>query len=283
MRIALAVLALLSLPAADFTQAPGKIAVGVCLDASRFAAARAAGFDYVEVGASRVAALGDEEFEQLAVDSARLRIPVAAANGFIPATIRLTGPGIDTAAQEAYVAKTLQRLKRLGVSKVVFGSGAARRVPEGFPKEQAFTQLVNFCRRIAPIARENGITIAIEPLRRQETNIVNTAKEGLALVKAVDRPEIKLLVDYYHLSEEGESPDVLLDAGAAIVHIHVANPKGRVYPLSADESDYARFFRNLCAIGYAGGVSIEGSTEDFDHEAPRAIAMLRAGLSCGAR
>jgi len=90
-------------------------------------------------------------------------------------------------------------------------------------------------------------------------------------------------VDYYHLSEEAESPDILLEAGAAIAHIHVANPKGRVYLLSADESDYGRFFRNLCAIGYKGGVSVEASTKNFEAEAPVAIAMLRKGLACGAR
>jgi len=273
----------LSLSGSAFAQTPGQIRVGVCLEAARFEAAQAAGFDYVEIGASRVAALSEEEFQKLTADVKRLRIPVAAANGFIPGTIKLTGPEIDKSAQEAYVARTLGRLKALGVSTVVFGSGAARRVPDGFSGEGAFGQLVDFCRRIAPLARDNAITIVIEPLRKQETNIINSAKEGLRLVKAVDRPEIKLLVDYYHLSEEAESPDVLLEAGASIAHIHVANPKGRVYPLSADESDYGRFFRNLCTIGYKGGVSIEASTKNFEAEAPVGIAMLRKGLACAAR
>jgi len=283
MRLAAAVVSLLLLPAGTFAQPQARITVGACLDASRFEAARAAGFDYVEIGASRVAGLADEEFQKLAADVKGLRIPVAAANGFIPGTIKLVGPAIDKAAQEAYVSKTLDRLKTLGVTRVVFGSGAARRVPDGIPRDEAFDQLVDFCRRIAPIARHDGITIAIEPLRKQETNIINTAKEGLALVKAVDRPEVKLLVDYYHLSEEGESPDIVLEAGVNLVHVHVANPRGRVYPVSADESDYARFFRNLCAIGYTGGVSVEASTKDFDAEAPAAIAMLRKGLACGRR
>jgi len=283
MRLAAAVVSLLLLPAGTFAQPQARITVGACLDASKFEAARAAGFDYVEIGASRVAGLADEEFQKLAADVKGLRIPVAAANGFIPGTIKLVGPAIDKAAQEAYVSKTLDRLKTLGVTRVVFGSGAARRVPDGIPRDEAFDQLVDFCRRIAPIARDDGITIAIEPLRKQETNIINTAKEGLALVKAVDRPEVKLLVDYYHLSEEGESPDIVLEAGVNLVHVHVANPRGRVYPVSADESDYARFFRNLCAIGYTGGVSVEASTKDFDAEAPAAIAMLRKGLACGRR
>jgi sugar phosphate isomerase/epimerase len=66
-----------------------------------------------------------------------------------------------------------------------FGSGGARRVPDGFSKDEAFAQLVAFGTRIAPEAKAHGITVVIEPLRRQETNIINTAAEGFALVKAV--------------------------------------------------------------------------------------------------
>lgn len=262
-------------------QAPARVPVGVCLDADKFEAAQAAGFDYVEIGASKVAGLTDEEFRQLAARVAHLRIPVAAANGFIPAAIKLVGPEIDKERQAVYVATCLERLKTLGVKVVVFGSGGARRVPDGFARDEAFAQLVDFCRRIAPVARANGITIAIEPLRRQETNIVNSAREGLALVKAVDRPEIQLLVDYYHLTEEGESPDVLLEAGKQLAHIHVANPHGRVYPAAASEADYAPFFRNLCKAGYTGRVSIEGATTDFATQAPRALEFLRGALACG--
>ena len=152
-------------------------------------------------------------------------------------------------------------------------------MPDGFPREEALGQLVDFCRRIAPLARDNGITIAIEPLRRQETNIINSAREGLALVSAVDRPEIQLLVDYYHLAEEGESADILLEAGRRLVHTHLANPQGRVSS-SPDESNYAPFFRNLCAIGYTGRLSIEASTPDFAAQAPPSLAMLRKALAC---
>jgi D-psicose/D-tagatose/L-ribulose 3-epimerase len=283
MRILPGLVLSLLFPCAVSGQAPGKVQVGVCLDADKFEAAQAAGFDYVEIGASKVAGLTDDEFRQLATRVADLRIPVAAANVFIPAMIKIVGPDIDKARQESYVGKTLGRLRTLGVSVVVLGSGGARRVPEGFAREEAFAQLVDFCRRIAPLARETGITVAIEPLRRQETNIINTAREGLALVKAVDRSEIKLLVDYYHLAEESESADVLLEAGKQIVHAHIANPQGRVYPLSPDEAGYAGFFENLCKIRYSGRLSIEASTSDFATQAPRSLAMLRKALACEAR
>jgi sugar phosphate isomerase/epimerase len=264
-------------------QAPGPPRIGVCVDPDRFEAAQAAGFDYAETNASRVAALSDQDFEKLAAQVAQLRIPVAASMSFIPGAIKLTGPEVDPARQVAYVTATLARLKRLGVKVVVFGSGGARRVPDGFSRDEAFAQLVDFCRRIAPVARDNGITIVVEPLRKQETNIINTAREGLALVKAVDRPEIRLLVDYYHLAEEGENADIIAEAGPLLAHTHIANPTGRVYPLSLDESAYGGFFANLCRIGYTGRLSIEASTKDFASDAPKSLALLRSARACGTK
>jgi D-psicose/D-tagatose/L-ribulose 3-epimerase len=283
MRPLLAIVCLLLVPGLALAQTPGRAQIGICVDPDRFEAAQAAGFDYVETNASRVAALTDEEFQKLAAQVVQLKIPLAASMSFIPAAIKLTGPETDPAKQMAYVTGVLGRLKQLGVKVVVFGSGGARRVPDGFSKDEAFTQLVDFCRRIAPVARENGITIVVEPLRKQETNIINTAREGLALVRAVDRPEVRLLVDYYHLAEEGEDPAIIAEAGSLVAHTHIANPKGRVFPLSPDESPYAGFFSNLCTIKYKGRISVEASTKDFASEAPKALAMLRNARACGTK
>jgi sugar phosphate isomerase/epimerase len=283
MKVSTALVLCLLVPGLAFGQAASRPQVGICVDPDKFDAAQAAGFDYVETNASRVAALSDEEFGKLAAQVSQLKIPLAASMSFIPSAIKLTGPDVDPAKQMSYVTGVLGRLKQLGVKVVVLGSGGARRVPDGFSREEAFAQLVDFCRRIAPVARANGITIVVEPLRKQETNIINTAREGLALVKAVDRPEIRLLVDYYHLSEEGENPDIIGEAGPLLAHAHIANPTGRVYPLSLDESAYGGFFANLCKIGYQGRLSVEASTKDFAAEAPQAIALLRKARACGTK
>jgi sugar phosphate isomerase/epimerase len=283
MQAAFATVCLLLMPWLAMAQGAPRPQIGVCVDPDRFEAAQAAGFDYVETNASKVAALTDEEFRKLAAQVAQLKIPLAASMSFIPGAIKLTGPDVDPAKQMTYVTGVLGRLKQLGVKVVVLGSGGARRVPDGFSKDEAFTQLVDFCRRIAPVARDNGITIVVEPLRKQETNIINTAREGLALVRAADRPEIRLLVDYYHLAEEGEHADIIAEAGPLLAHTHIANLKGWVYPLNLDESAYVGFFSNLCKIGYRGRLSVEASTTDFATEAPQAIALLRNARACGVR
>jgi D-psicose/D-tagatose/L-ribulose 3-epimerase len=254
----------------------GKVPVGFCVGLKGLETAKAAGFDYVELGVSEIAALSDAEFDAALERTKQVGIPTPNANLFLPGSIRLTGPqatGPDE--QMAYVKKAFGRLQRLGVKIVCFGSGGARRVPEGFPKEEAFKQLIAFGKRIAPEARANGITVVVEPLRSQESNIINTAAEGLALVKAVADPNFELLIDFYHLASEKEDPAIILEAREHIRHLHMANPQGRVFPLKWDEFDYAPFFANLRQIGYAGRISIEASSRDMPTEAPQAIALLR--------
>ena len=107
-----------------------------------------------------------------------------------------------------------------------------------------------------------------------ESNIINTAAEGLQLVKAVDRENIKLLIDYYHLVMEKENPEIILDAGSYIKHIHFANPAGRVYPIEAEDG-YIRFMDLLKGVGYEGRISVEAYTKDFCHDAKRSVEILR--------
>ena len=272
--------ALAVLSTSPAAQQAGKVLVGYCVGLKGLETAKAAGFDYVELGVSEIAALSDADFEAALERVKQAGIPTPNANLFLPGSIRLTGPqATDPEEQMAYVRKAFARLNRLGVRIVCFGSGGARRVPEGFPKEEAFQQLVAFGKRIAPEARANGITVVIEPLRRQETNIINTTAEGFELVKAVGDPNFELLIDFYHLASEKEDPAIILQVRDHIRHLHMANPQGRVFPLEWAEFDYAPFFANLRKIGYAGRISVEASSPDIPTQGPRAIALLRRAFA----
>jgi D-psicose/D-tagatose/L-ribulose 3-epimerase len=268
-----ALLVILSL--ADLSGQDRRVEIGLCTGLKGIDAAKAGGFEYVELATSEIAALSDADYESAVARIRQLGLPAPVANLFLPATLKVTGPDIDREEQIRYVRKAFERLSRIGTALVVFGSGGARRVPDGFAKDDAFKQLVDFGRRAAGEARSHGITIAIEPLRRQETNIINSAAEGLELVDAVNDPNFQLMIDFYHLASEGEDPAVVLRARAHLRHLHMANPQGRVFPLAWDEYDYAPFFANLRAIGYDRRISVEATPKDFPVEAPRAIALLR--------
>jgi len=268
-----AIAALATLPSARAQN--HTVQVGLCTPLRNIEAAKSAGFDYLELGTTELAGLSDADFDKAVADVKRLGVQTPVTNLFLPATLKVTGPDIDREQQMAYVRKAFDRLSRLGTQIVVFGSGGARRVPDGFSKDEGLKQLIDFGRRAAGEARSRGITIAIEPLRREETNIVNSAGEGLALVDAIADPNFQLMIDFYHLASEHEDPAIVLRANQHIRHLHVANPQGRVYPAEWSEFDYSPFFANLKKIGYDKRISVEATAKDFPVEAPRAIALLR--------
>ena len=251
------------------------VQVGFCTPLANIEAAKAAGFDYAELATTEIAGLSDADFEQAAARLRQSGMATPAANLFLPPTLKVTGPAIDQDQQMAYVRRAFARLSRLGTQIVVFGSGPARTVPEGFPKDRAFQQLVDFGRRIAPEARARGITVTIEPQRHEETNIINSAGEGLDLVNAIGDPNFQLMIDFYHLALEKEDPAIVIRAGAHIRHLHTANPDGRVFPLKWEEYNYGPFFAALRQIGYDQRISVEASTKNLSADAPIAVALLR--------
>lgn len=161
-----------------------------------------------------------------------------------------------------YARAALERAGRLGVEVVVFGSAPAKNVPQGFPYAEAWKQLVALLRRLGPIAAEHGITIAIEPISRPESNFINRLVDGLRLAREVRHPNVQVLVDYYHLKRELESPEVILEAGKMLRHVHFASFAGRTFPKVWD-AGLMGFFACLERAGYRGRCSVEAGTQNF--------------------
>src|SRR4030042_1571082 len=155
------------------------------------------GFDYVEVPRAQMVDLNYKEFSSLKEKVGSSGLKCEACNNFFPASIRLTGNDVDYGKTEAYLGKALGRAAQLGVKVIVLGSPKSKNVPEGYPMDKAWSQLVELLRNIDPLVRTRGITVAIEPLNKLESNIINTVAEGLQLSRTVGRENIKLLVDYY--------------------------------------------------------------------------------------
>lgn len=265
----------LIMSSAGMGQEQPRIQIGVC---GNLKAAREAGFDYVEISASSIAGMSDAEFEKLLKSAAEARFPVYSSNGFFPRNIRLTGPKVDPAKQMEYLNKLLPRLHKLGVKISVLGSGVAREIPKGFPPDEGYRQMVDFCKRLGPLARTNDIIVVIEPLNKGECNLITTVQEGLEFIKAVSDPNIKIHADIYHMAIDKESADIILKAGAELKHVHIANPRNRAFPLASDEFDYKPYFAALKAIGYTGGISIEGAARNFKTDGPRSCAFLKDTL-----
>ncbi|MCC8164308.1 MAG: sugar phosphate isomerase/epimerase [Lachnospiraceae bacterium] len=234
------------------------------------------GYDYVELPLAEMTALSDEEFEEIKKTVERSGIRCETCNNFFPGTIRLTGADVHMDEVLAYADKALGRAEELGVQYVVFGSGKAKGVPEGFPMDEGYAQVVELLKKVSPLAVKHNITIVIEQLRRAECNLINSFAEGCKLSADASVPNVKVLVDFYHMTVENEPVENILTMGKEnLRHVHFANPTGRVYPNLDDEADYKPFFDALKEIGYDARISCEAYVKDFDKEAEQALAFFK--------
>lgn len=240
-----------------------------------------AGFDYVESNFQFISNGEKERLDAYYNELKKYNIKCEAANCFLPGSLHATGPDVDKNALSEYVKRGMDNGARLGLKIAVFGSGGARRVPEGFSFKTAYLQLAEFLGEIvSPVAAQYGITVVTEPLSRNETNIINTVSEGVLLASFVDKENIKTLADLYHMKNVGENSDTVKMLFGEIKHAHISNPvsvgdKKRIYPKDVSEFDYKSFLDALSVAG-CERCSIEANCDDFEAEAPIAIKTLRS-------
>ena len=252
------------------------IKLGICTEVKNIGIVQKCGYDYLETSLAGLAAMSETDFNNAVklADSARIR--VEACNGMLPASVRVTGPDVSAQKIHDYLDLAFSRARRLGVEVVVFGSAGARNVPDGFDTGLAWRQICNFLRIAQGHAQDYGITIAIEPLRRGESNIINLVSEAVALSAILQLPNVKALGDTYHMAMCSEPLGALTMAGPLLAHVHTANALGRVLPKAGDGEDYSGIFRALKAAGYEGRVSCEASCQDFEADALAAFQVLDA-------
>lgn len=250
---------------------------GVCIggECEKIAIAKKCGFDYVESAFGLLAADPREKYDAFLNELKKYDFTCESVNCFLPGNLNVVGENVDLDAVAAYVKKGMENGEKMGVKTVVFGSGGARRIPDGFAYDRAIRQLIVFLKQVAgPIASEHGINVVIEPLRSRDTNVINTVKEGAMLAAAADHPNVWGLVDLYHMYAENDTVEDVLQLRGVIRHAHIAEPVKRVYPTFDDEYDYHPFLDTLEAVG-CPRCSLEAGYADFAVDAGIAAKMLK--------
>ena len=253
--------------------------LGLCTSLDNAVKVRDNGGSYVETTVSGFL-IPEEPFEKFKknLDKARAcELPVIRANGFFPSDLRLTGPEADIDRAVKYSKVAFERARMMGIDVVVLGSSGSRSIPEGFSRDVAREQFVTLLRRIAPYAEKNGIILVIEPLRPDETNFINTVREGASIAREVGHPNICVLADIYHMLQSGEDPGAIIEAGSTLRHCHIAENARRTPP-GVDGDDFSAYFDALAKIDYKGYMSIECGWDDMDTQLPVAMNVLKTQI-----
>lgn len=178
-----------------------------------------------------------------------------------PAGLYITDPDTAVRRQTAEYLKALMRFCADVDGKVlVFGSPGQRNLKEGVTREQARDWLIGAFTDALPVAEEAGVTLCLEPLPPPESNFILTTSEAIEVIRAIDHPRLRLVLDVKSMAGEQQLtgvpiPDIIRTVAPYVSHVQ-ANDANRGHPGSG-EIDFVPIFRALRESGYDGFVSVE--------------------------
>ncbi len=205
------------------------------------------------------------------IDAAAL-VPVLRDLGLKPHVCGVFGPGRDISSPDAaerartrgYLAECFAMAETLGTG-FVFGPmysqvGKARQLSEDERKRE-WDLAVSELRTVCMDAASRGLSIALEPINRFETDMVNSVSDALRMIRDIDHPSAKIMIDSFHMTiEESDIGAAIRAAGKDLIHVQVSeNHRGVT---GTGLTPWTEFRNALRDIDYQGSVVIESFTPE---------------------
>ncbi|MGI9249659.1 MAG: sugar phosphate isomerase/epimerase family protein [Pseudohongiellaceae bacterium] len=163
-----------------------------------------------------------------------------------------------------YIRKLLEICQQLGVSILAgpaySATGKRRKLPAK-ERQREWQLAVQGLSEAGKMAADHGVTLAIEPLNRFETDLVNTAQQVKQLINEVNLPAVRIHLDTFHTHiEESSVYDAIVLAGEDLVYFD-ASESHRGTP-GRGQVQWQEVARALRDINYKGDCIIESFTPD---------------------
>jgi len=217
------------------------------------------GYDVLEISCGGIARMSPKELLDLRDLAAEKAIILTA--GYGPA------PEENIASQDSAIVKNAFKfwekmfasLEALDIN--IVGGGLYSYWPVDYSKPidkiGDRKRSVSNMRLLADMAEAHGITtLGMESLNRFEGYLINTSHEACEYVDEVNRPNVKVMLDTFHMNiEENDIPGAILEAGGRLGHFHVGE-RNRRLPGQGD-LPWDKIAATLKAIGYNGFIVSE--------------------------
>ena len=215
----------------------------------------AMGYDGVELAIRDPMLVDLDALEALTRDHG-LRVPaIGTGQAWGEEKLSFTDP--DLSVRRAAVERIKSHIPLAARFNAVIIIGLVRGIIKpGITHEQGMAWVCEALQECSTAAKPFGVRLALEPINRYETTLVNSVAQGMALIDQVGADNFGLLLDTFHMNIE--EPDILQSISACgdrIFHFHVAD-SNRWYT-GAGHLDFAGILSRLQSTGYDGFVSGE--------------------------
>lgn len=216
------------------------------------------GFDILEISCASLPDMGDRQIDELR--AAKEHCGITLTGGYGPRAdenISSDDPAVVARGLDFW-AKTFRVLERLGIG--IVGGGLYSYWPVDYSKKvdkkADLARSVAGVKKMAAMAADCGVTLCMEVLNRFEGYLLNTAEEGVEFVKAVDCPNVRLMLDTFHMNiEEDSIGGAIRRAGKYLGHFHTGECNRRVP--GQGRVPWHEIGCALRDIGYDGAVVME--------------------------
>jgi D-psicose/D-tagatose/L-ribulose 3-epimerase len=216
------------------------------------------GFDILEVNAGTIANMSSTERKAL-------KVHADARNITLSYCIGLTVDHDVASENEAIRKNGLEYLEKVIVGIGEMGGGPLGGInygytpgilPEDVDKRKIVDRSVASIKEVAKIAVENNVLIVLEVVNRFEQFIMNCCDEGLDYVKRVDSPNVKIMLDTFHMNIEEDSIGGAIEkAGSYLGHFHISENNRR--PPGYGHIPWDEMASALKKINYQGYIVME--------------------------
>jgi D-psicose/D-tagatose/L-ribulose 3-epimerase len=157
---------------------------------------------------------------------------------------------------ESLLGRSLEATSDLGATLLTGVLYSALGKYQSPPSEIGWSNAVGALGRLADRAKPLGVTLGLEVVNRYESNLVNTAAAARRMIDDIERDNVVIHLDTYHMNiEEGDFAGPVHACAERLGYVHVGESH-RGY-LGAGQVDLGSFFRSLVDVGYDGTITFE--------------------------
>jgi 5-keto-L-gluconate epimerase len=178
----------------------------------------------------------------------------------------------DAAIRKAFLDRSPCHLKLASSLGAMVPIGFSRgNPPPGVRREDHKGWFIETVEKYHKMAHDLGVTLILEPINRYEMKFINTAAEAVEIVETLRLPNLKLLLDSFHMNiEEASIPLAIWKAKDHIAHFHFVDSNRRVPGYG--HTDMKEIFRCLKGVGYQGFLGLEAEPK------PEPLMAARFGI-----
>lgn len=217
------------------------------------------GFDILEISCAGLKEMSEDKIKLL--NECRLQYGIRLTAGYGPKISENIASEDDKVVEAGiqFWKEVFPRLHSLGIDTV--GGGLYGYWPVDYTKpickEEDVARSISNMKKLADIALEYHINLCMEVLNRHEGYMLNTADECIDYVTKVDKENVKVMLDTYHMClEENDMSQAILKAGSLLGRLHVGE-NNRKLPGEGTVIDWGKIGDALREIDYQGDIVME--------------------------